>query len=121
MKLFVFMKLKSNPSIWVAGLAVGLAALSGCAHEHTMTSSYQPGPRVGTAAGVGVGAVVGNVAGGAVGFGEGVAGGTAASFDTTRRVVRRWRTETTSDGRTITVSEEVLVDADGRPVRVLSK
>ncbi len=71
---------------------------------------------MGQALGTGVGVVGGNVAGAVVGFGEGVVGGAKVPFDNTTRVVRRWRTETTTDGRTIQVPEDILVDAYGRPV-----
>ena len=50
-----------------------------------------------------------------------VAEGTAAAakmpFNNTRRVVRQWRQETTSDGRTIQVPVDIEVDAYGRPVK----
>jgi hypothetical protein len=61
-----------------------------------------------------------NVAGAVVGAGEGVVTGAKAPFDNTTRVVRRWRTVTTSDGRTIQVPEEIIVDKDGRPVGIPS-
>jgi hypothetical protein len=70
--------------------------------------------------GTGVGVVGGNVAGAVVGAAEGVVTGAKAPFDNTTRVVRRWRTETTSDGRTIQVPEEIIVDKDGRPVGIPS-
>lgn len=66
--------------------------------------------------GTGVGVVGGNVVGAGVGFGEGLVKGTAAPFNNTTRVVRRWHNETTADGRTIQVPEDILVDANGRPV-----
>lgn len=61
------------------------------------------------------GAVVGNVAGAVVGVGEGFVAGSSKSFNTNRRVVRSWRTETTADGRTIRVPVEIEVDEYGRP------
>lgn len=91
----------------------------GCTTEgHSLTSPYHPGPVVGETIGNGVGVVAGNVAGVGVGAAEGLAKGAAAPFDNTRRVVRRWRTETTPDGRTIQVPEDILVDGNGRPVGV---
>ena len=97
--------------------SAALITLTGCrSTEPGYTNTRHPGPAVGQAVGAGVGVVGGNVAGAAVGFGEGVAVGAAAPFDTTTHVVRRWRTETTSDGRTIQVPEEILVDKYGRPV-----
>jgi hypothetical protein len=103
-------------------IGAGFAALSLCGtgcneiHPKYTTSPYHPGPVVGEAVGTGVGAVAGNAAGVAVGFGEGAVRGAAAPFDPTTRVVRRWRTETTPDGRTVQVPEDVLVDSYGRPV-----
>jgi hypothetical protein len=81
-----------------------------------VTNQQHPGPALGRVVGTGVGAVGGNVAGVVVGAGEGVAAGAKAPFDNTTRVVRRWRMETTSDGRTIQVPEEIIVDQYGRPV-----
>ena len=102
---------------WTGGLTGLLAALQiGCASPSYTTSPYHPGPAAGRAVGTGVGVAAGNVAGAVVGAGEGVVGGVAAPFDTTTRVVRRWRTEVTPDGRTIQVAEDVLVDANGRVV-----
>lgn len=82
------------------------------------TSPYHPGPAAGKAVGTGAGIVAGNAVGAVVGAGEGVASGVAAPFNPTYRVVRRWRTETTSDGRTVQVPEDILVDAYGRPVNM---
>lgn len=96
-----------------------LTLLAGCARDPNrigITNTRQPGPAVGRAVGSGVGAVSGNVAGGVVGFGEGVVSGTAASFNNSTRVVRRWRTETTADGRIIQVPEDIVVDQYGRPI-----
>jgi hypothetical protein len=109
--------------ITMAMLACGGAAflgLAGCATDPNrigVTNQRQPGPAAGRAVGTGVGAVSGNVAGAVVGFGEGVGQGAAQSFDNTTRIVRRWRTETTADGRTIQVPEDIVVDEQGRPVK----
>ncbi len=83
----------------------------------TITNPNQPGPGVGQTLGAGVGAVAGNIAGGAVGFVEGAAGAAKAPFDNTRRVIRRWRTESTPDGRIVQIPEDIEVDAYGRPLR----
>jgi len=91
----------------------------GCARNADrvgVTNPTQPGPAVGRAHGAAAGTVAGNLAGGVVGFGEGFSAGAKKSFDNTTRVVRRWRTETTPDGRTIQVPEDVVVDEYGRPV-----
>ena len=101
-----------------------MTAAIGCStQKHTLTSPSQPGPAVGQTLGTGVGLVGGNLVGAGVGFGEGVVRGAVAPFDNTHttRVVRRWHTETTSDGRTIQVPEDILVDAYGRPVGSTSK
>lgn len=89
---------------------------TGCTSPSYTTSAYHPGPATGQAVGTGVGLAVGETAGFVVGAGEGVVGGVAAPFDTTMHVVRRWHTETTADGRTIQVPEDILVDSKGRPV-----
>jgi len=75
----------------------------------------QPGPVIGTGVGLAAGAVVGNVAGAVVGAGEGFAVATGSAFNADRQVVRTWRTETTSDGRTIQVPVDIEVDEYGRP------
>ena len=90
--------------------------LTGCTTPSYTTSPYHPGPDAGRAVGAGVGLAVGESAGLVVGVGEGVVGGVAAPFDTTTHLVRRWHTEPTADGRTLQVPEDILVDANGRPV-----
>ena len=87
--------------------------LAGCGTSHT--SPYQPGPVAGQAVGYGVGTVAGNVAGFGVGAAQGTAYGIGQSFNPNYHMVRYWRTETTSDGRTIQVPYDVLVDQYGRP------
>jgi hypothetical protein len=105
--------------IFPAGVTAALALLftTGCRSDQT-GSPYQPGPVAGTAVGEGVGTVAGNVAG----FGAGVVGGTVSGtkkvFNPNYRMVRYWKTETTSDGRTIQVPYDILVDEYGRPVRM---
>ena len=94
--------------------------LTGCATPSYTTSPYHPGPVAGQAVGTGVGLAVGETAGFVVGAGEGVVNGVAAPFDTTTHVVRRWHTETTADGRTVQVPEDILVDSKGRPVAMPS-
>ena len=91
----------------------GSCLLPGCRSDHT--SPYHPGPVAGQAVGEGVGVVAGNVAGFGVGAVEGTAHGIAAPFNPNYHMVRYWRTETTSDGRTIQVPYDVLVDQYGRP------
>lgn len=81
-----------------------------------ITNPNSPGPAVGNAVGTAVGAVGSNVVGGVVGVGEGVAAATKKTFTNERRVIRTWRTETTSDGRTIKVPVEIEVDENGKPI-----
>ncbi len=102
--------------------AAGLLALitaTGC-HSDQTGSPYHPGPVAGTAVGEGVGIVAGN----AVGFGAGVVGGavngTTRVLNPSYHMVRYWKTETTTDGRTIQVPYDVLVDEYGRPVKMPS-
>jgi hypothetical protein len=102
---------------FITGLAALVAALAatGCSSDKT-GSPYHPGPVAGTVVGEGVGTVAGNV----VGFAGGVVGGTVSGtrkvLDPSYRMVRYWKTETTSDGRTIQVPYDILVDQYGRPV-----
>jgi hypothetical protein len=100
-------------------VSLGLIGLSGCAsnRDARIVNTNQPGPAIGTAVGTAAGAVVGNAAGLVVGVGEGASGAAAKSFENDRRVIRTWRTEVTSDGRTIQVPVEIEVDKDGRPVK----
>jgi hypothetical protein len=93
--------------------------LTGCTRtDYGGTSPYHPGPVAGKAVGNAVGVTVGNVAGFGVGTVEGAAVGVAAPFNSNYHMVRYWRTETTSDGRTIQVPYDVLVDQYGRPVKM---
>ena len=96
----------------------GALLLSGCAthDDGRIVNPRQPGPAIGTAVGGATGAVVGNVAGAVAGVGQGFSAQAGKPFDNDRRVVRSWRTETTSDGRTIQVPVEIEVDKDGRPI-----
>lgn len=91
----------------------------GCASDPNrpgITNPRQPGPAIGRGIGAVAGSVGGNVVGGVVGIGEGAVAAGSRPFDSTRRVVRTWRTETTSDGRTILVPVDIEVDAYGRPL-----
>lgn len=108
------MKMIHRVSPGLAAVCTFLAA--GCTKPGYATSPYHPGPALGRAVGTGVGAVGGNVVGVPVGFVEGTISGAAGPLNSTTRVVRRWRTATTLDGRTVQVPEDVLVDAYGRPV-----
>jgi hypothetical protein len=92
---------------------------SGCEttnSEARVSTPKQPGPAVGHAVGTAVGAVGSNVVGVVVGGVEGAAEATKSTFTNERRIIRTWRTETTSDGRTIQVPIEIEVDANGRPI-----
>jgi len=102
---------------WVVLSAVLL--VSGCARtDYGGTSPYHPGPVAGKTVGNAVGVAAGNVAGFGVGTVEGVAHGAAMPFSPDYHMVRYWRTETTSDGRTIQVPYDILVDQYGRPVHM---
>ena len=112
------MKISTTMLAGNAGILLCMGII-GCASDPNrigVTNQNHPGPAAGRAVGAGVGVVGGNVAGAVVGVGEGVSRGAAAPFNNTTRVVRRWRTETTSDGRTIQVPEDIVVDQQGRPV-----
>jgi len=99
-----------------ASLFSGLL-LAGCAStDYGHTSPYHPGPVVGKTVGNAAGVVAGNAIGLGVGTVEGVAAGVAAPFNPNYHMVRHWRAETTSDGRTVQVPYDVLVDQYGRPV-----
>ncbi len=94
------------------GMLVGGCASRG---DGRLVNTRQPGPAIGTGVGMAAGAVAGNAAGAVVGAGEGFVGAGGTAFDGDRRVVRTWRTEVTSDGRTIRVPVEIEVDRYGRP------
>jgi hypothetical protein len=113
--------MKRSHSVFTSLTLTALGLMTGCTSPDKIgvTNGEAPGPAAGRAVGYGAGAVAGNVAGAVVGVGEGVAAGVSKPFDNTTRVVRRWRTETTPDGRTIQVSEQVLVDENGRMIRVI--
>ena len=99
-------------------LTCATALLSGCyTTDARVTNTSQPGPAIGMAVGTAAGAVVGNVAGAVVGAGEGAVNAAKVPFNTDRRIIRRWSTETTADGRTIQVAQEVEVDANGRVIK----
>ena len=97
-----------------AGL-LAVAALTGCSSEKN-GSPYHPGPVAGTVVGEGVGTVAGNVVGFAGGVVGGTVDGTKKVLDPSYHMVRYWKTETTSDGRTIQVPVEIEVDENGRPI-----
>jgi hypothetical protein len=109
--------MKSCPRILVgfASLSCGLL-LAGCKTDYGTGSPYHPGPVVGKTVGNAAGVVAGNAVGVGVGAVEGVAHGVAAPFDPSYHLVRKWRTETTADGRKVQVPYDILVDKYGRPV-----
>ena len=106
---------KTNYIAFAAALPVFLA---GCATntESRVTTPSAPGPAVGNAVGTAVGAVGSNAVGVAVGAAEGASSATKATFTNEHRVIRVWKTEKTSDGRTIQVPVEIEVDENGRPI-----
>ena len=104
--------------VCLASLA-GTLLLTGCGStDYGHTSPYNPGPVAGKTVGTGVGLAAGNDAGFGVGVVEGAGKGAAMPFNSDYHMVRQWRTETTSDGRTIQVPYDVLVDKYGRPVKM---
>jgi len=117
---FKLMPMKMNRIVFAGSVAVSTGfLLVGCARtEFGHTSPYHPGPVAGKAVGLGVGVVAGNAIGAGVGVVEGTAAGLAAPFDTRYHMVRSWKTEVTSDGRTIQVPVDILVDKYGRPVNM---
>jgi len=104
--------------IIIAGIFTSFLTLlsaTGCRSDYGAGSPYQPGPVAGKAVGTGVGVVAGNVAGFGVGIADGTEKGVAATFDPSYHMVRVWKTQTTADGRTIQVPQDILVDQYGRP------
>lgn len=100
-------------------LITPLVLLTGCTTagpESRLTNPKQPGPAVGHAVGTVVGAVGSNVAGAVVGGVEGAAAATKSTFTNEHRIVRTWRIEKTSDGRTIKIPVEIEVDENGKPI-----
>lgn len=112
------MRISLRLVLTVGGLAGLTALMSGCSTTDgkSATNPTQPGPAIGQGVGTAVGVVGGNVVGGVVGVVEGTAAGAKKPFTNEPRVVRTWRTETTSDGRTIQVPHDILVDQHGRPI-----
>ena len=103
----------------VVGQSLISAAWVGCASDPNrpgLTDPRQPGPAVGQAVGATIGVVGGNAVGAVLGVGEGAAAAGLVPFNNTRRVVRHWRQETTSDGRVIQVPVDIEVDSLGRPL-----
>lgn len=89
--------------------------LAGCSTGR-VTNPKAPGPAVGNAVGYVVGGVGANVVGAGVGIVEGAGAATEKTFDSDRRIVRTWKTETTLDGRVIRVPVEIEVDEHGRQI-----
>jgi hypothetical protein len=109
--------MKNTSCLTITAGLLALAAAAGCSSDKS-GSPYQPGPVAGTVVGTGVGEVAGNVVGFAGGVVVGTVSGTKQVLDPSYRMVRYWKTETTSDGRTIQVPYDVLVDEYGRPVKM---
>ena len=118
-----FLKLQSTVKTRLVSSLFAILApvvlLTGCnsaGRDARITNPNSPGPAIGNAVGTAVGTVGSNVVGGVVGGVEGAAAATKKTFTNERRVVRTWRTETTSDGRTIQVPVEIEVDENGKPI-----
>ncbi len=108
-------KILSRFCVLLAPVAL-LTACTTAGRDARVTNPNQPGPAVGNAVGTAVGAVGSNVVGAVVGGVEGAAAATKATFTNERRIVRTWRVEKTSDGRTIRVPVEIEVDENGKPI-----
>lgn len=110
------MKIYSH--VLAATIAGAALFAGGCntAPETSVHNQKQPGPAVGNAIGTAVGAVGSNVVGVVTGAAEGASNATKSTFTNEHRIIRTWRTETTSDGRTIQVPVEIEVDENGRPI-----
>jgi hypothetical protein len=89
---------------------------SGCATSPSTGKRYQAGQTAGGVIGGATGTVLGNAAVTVTGTGKGVVDGVTAPYNSPTHIVRRWHVEITPDGRTINVPEDILVDANGRPV-----
>ena len=108
-----------TPSHVLAAAIVGTALFAGGCNttpESSVHNQKQPGAAVGNAIGAAVGALGSNVAAIGAGAAEGASNAIKSTYTNERRVVRTWRTETTSDGRTIQVPVEIEVDENGRPI-----
>jgi hypothetical protein len=103
--------------VMFAGL-LALVAATGCRTDYGAGNPYQPGPTAGKDVGAVAGTVAGNVAGAGVGVVQGTTHGFANSFDPSYHMVRYWKTQTTTDGRTIQVPYDILVDQYGRPAQM---
>lgn len=114
-------------NLWTISLTTAIAVtafLSGCASDPNkmgVTNASQPGPAAGRAVGGSIGGVVGNTAGFVVGVGEGAAAMTGHVFNNRTYVVRQWRTVTTSDGRTVQMPVDVVVDENGVPIKPVTE
>jgi hypothetical protein len=100
----------------VSACLIGWWLTAGCRTDAYVGSPYHVGPAAGTAVGYGAGVVAGNAVGFGAGVAQGAVAGTAAALDPSYHMVRQWRTETTSDGRTIQEPYDIMVDQFGRPV-----
>ncbi len=111
--------MKNRPLALFCAVLLPTALFTGCTSAGTearVTNPNQPGPAVSNAVGTVVGAVGSNVVGVVVGGVEGAAAATHATFTNERRIVRTWRIEKTSDGRTIRIPVEIEVDENGKPI-----
>lgn len=110
------MKTRLSPTLVPLFVASLLAGCVSHPVEQSGANPANPGVAAGHAVGSAVGAVAGTVAGAVAAGAEGAADSAAAPFKNERRIVRRWRAETTADGRTIQVPYEVEVDEQGREI-----
>ncbi|MDX2111667.1 MAG: hypothetical protein SFY80_15655 [Verrucomicrobiota bacterium] len=117
--------MKSTRLLSILPIAI---VLTGCASSRdvgvNLTPAQQYGAGVGTVVGAATGAAVAANpwAGAAIGGGAGmvvgsVIGTIADNAGGELRIVRTWSTEVTTDGRTIQVPKEFVVDEYGRIIR----
>jgi len=111
------MKIQSHVlAATLAGVALFGSGCNTTTTESSVHNQRQPGAAVGNAVGTVVGTVGSNVAAVATGAAEGASNAIKSTYTNERRIVRTWRTEITSDGRTIQVPVEIEVDEHGRPI-----
>ena len=100
-------------------LAMAAASLcAGCKTDYGNGSPYEPGPVAGKVTGNAIGTAAGNVEGFGVGVVQGTSAGIHQTMNPSYHMVRVWSTETTPDGRTIQVPQDILVDQYGRPAKM---
>ncbi len=83
---------------------------------HTRTNPQHPGPFIGQTSGFGVGYIGGTALSACVGFIEGAYAGVKSPFTNETYGIQTYRTETTPDGRKITIPCYTATDTLGRKI-----